>query len=101
MLVPLTHEEQLNTLGAGATLLLSGRGGSFDVRMISPTIVFSCIGARDPVLNAQLRAAFTAGSAEDVRSLTLQPDHAPSPDCWFHTDRFCYSKLPLPDHAAC
>jgi protein-L-isoaspartate(D-aspartate) O-methyltransferase len=101
MLVPLTHEEQLNTIGAGAMLLLIGRGGAFDVRMISPTMIFSCIGARDPILNEQLRAAFAAGGAEDVRSLTVQPDHAPDPDCWYHTDRFCYSRRPLPSSSLC
>jgi protein-L-isoaspartate(D-aspartate) O-methyltransferase len=91
MLMPLTHEEQLNTIGGGAMLLLSGHGGAFDVRMLSPTMIFSCVGARDPLLNDQLRAAFARGGAENIRSLTLNPDYAQSAECWFHSERFCYS----------
>jgi protein-L-isoaspartate(D-aspartate) O-methyltransferase len=74
-------------------MLLVTRGAAgLAARFVSPVGIFDCAGARSAESERLLRAAYTRGGAERVRSLRSDA-HQAGPHCWLHAPRFCLSEL--------
>ena len=91
LLLPLTTTgEERGT--RGAVLKIKAQDSGVVATFISNVGIFSCAGSRDPVLNNKLEEAFKRGDWQSVQSLRRDAhDHADT--CWFHSERFCLSKL--------
>jgi protein-L-isoaspartate(D-aspartate) O-methyltransferase len=71
-------------------ILITRERDAFTARIVSMVQVYSCIGGRDPQLNARLMQTFPRGGWEKVRSLRRDA-HDAGDRCWFHTSLFCLS----------
>ncbi len=92
MILPLTFavESMPGNIGKGVMLLATRQEDGFSARLFSMVAIYSCAGARDPILNQRLPAALAKGNWFNVRRLRLDA-HEPSADCWLHGDAFCLS----------
>jgi protein-L-isoaspartate(D-aspartate) O-methyltransferase len=90
LLLPLTFEPAPGVAGRGCVVLITRDGDAFCSRVVSMVQVYSCIGGRDPQLNAALMNTFSRGRWEKVRTLRRDP-HDRGDRCWFHTSSFCLS----------
>ena len=77
---------------------ITRRAEHFAARFVSPVGIYPCIGARTTASNRALQDAYTAGGADEVRSLRVD-DHEVQPACWLHRGMWCLSTLE-PDTAA-
>jgi protein-L-isoaspartate(D-aspartate) O-methyltransferase len=92
LLVPMTVAVPREGFGGGHMLLVTKRADGLAARFVSTVGVFDCAGARSDEGERLLRAAYTRGGPERVRSLR-SADHTASPHCWLHAPRFCLSEL--------
>ena len=92
LLVPLTVAAPRRGFGAGYMLLITRHTGGFAARFTSAVGIFDCAGARTDEGDALLRAAYSRGGHERVRSLRSAA-HDAGPHCWLHAARFCLSEL--------
>ncbi len=92
LLVPLTVALPRPGLGAGHMLLITRRAGGFEARFTSAVGIFDCAGARTAAGDALLRAGYSRGGHERVKSLRRSA-HDASSHCWLHAERFCLSEL--------
>jgi protein-L-isoaspartate(D-aspartate) O-methyltransferase len=90
LLLPLTFEPAPGVAGKGCVFLITRNGDAFSARAVSMVQVYSCVGGRDPQLNAALMQTFSRGGWEKVRSLRRDP-HDQTDRCWFHSSSFCFS----------
>ncbi len=90
LLLPLTFEPAPGVAGKGCVVLITRDGDAFSSRVVSMVQVYSCIGGRDPELNAALMKTFSRGGWEKVRTLRRDP-HDGGDRCWFHATSFCLS----------
>ncbi|HEX2343777.1 MAG TPA: rRNA adenine N-6-methyltransferase family protein [Vicinamibacterales bacterium] len=90
MLLPLTFEPAPGVAGKGCMILITRSGDAFTARAVSMVQVYSCVGGRDPQLNAALMQTFSRGGWEKVRSLRRDA-HDAGDRCWFHASSFCLS----------
>jgi protein-L-isoaspartate(D-aspartate) O-methyltransferase len=91
LLVPMTVALPQPGLGAGHMLRLTRSAGGFAARFTSPVGIFDCAGARTESGEALLRAAYSRGGQERVRSLRRDA-HEAGPGCWLHARSFCLSE---------
>ena len=94
LLVPMTVAVPRQGFGGGHMLLVTRLGAGLAARFVSTIGIFDCAGARSDEGKRLLRAAYTRGGSERVRSLR-DADHTESPSCWLHASRFCLSELEL------
>jgi protein-L-isoaspartate(D-aspartate) O-methyltransferase len=90
LLLPLTFEPAPGVAGKGCVILVTRNGDAFGAHVVSMVQVYSCVGGRDPQLNAALMQTFSRGGWEKVRSLRRDP-HDAGDRCWFHAPSFCLS----------
>ena len=93
LLLPLTVAVPGQGFGGGHMLLVTRQPAGVAARFVSTVGIFDCAGARSEEGERLLRAAYTRGGQERVRSLR-SADHSTSPSCWLHAARFCLSELP-------
>lgn len=91
LLLPLTIDIDLPSLGIGWMLLVRRAPSAWSARFTTPVGIFHCAGARTPAQNDALRDAFRGGGHEHVRSLRREA-HPPESDCWLHGAGFCLSR---------
>lgn len=95
MILPLTSAMPAmgSTIGKGLVMLLTSEGfGIWPVRVLSVVAVYSAGGLRDEGLNEKLGKALMGGPMQWQAVKQLRRDvHEPSPSCWLHGDRFCFS----------
>ena len=91
LLVPMTVAVPRQGFGGGHMLLVTKRTDGLAARFVSTVGIFDCAGARSDEGERLLRAAYTRGGPERVRSLRSAM-HTPSPHCWLHAPRFCLSE---------
>jgi protein-L-isoaspartate(D-aspartate) O-methyltransferase len=92
LLFPLTVATDERGIGAGWMLKITRQQDVFAARFTSPVGVYPCIGGRDEAGNRELQAAYSAGGADQVRSLRVAP-HDEHPTCWLHRGGWCLSGL--------
>ncbi len=92
LLVPMTVAVPRQGFGGGHMLLVTRQPAGLAARFVSTVGIFDCAGARSGEGEQLLRAAYTRGGPERVRSLR-SADHPASPSCWLHAVRFCLSEL--------
>ena len=90
--MPLTVAAPRRGFGAGYMLRITRHAGGFAARFTSTVGIFDCAGARTDDGDALLRAAYSRGGHERVRSLRSAA-HDAGPHCWLHAARFCLSEL--------
>lgn len=90
MLLPLTDDD-----GTGILLKVRREAAGYTAQVVATTVIFHCIGSRDPELSQRLHACFADGGWKSVRSLR-RDSHELSSDCWVHTDDFCLSTRAIP-----
>jgi protein-L-isoaspartate(D-aspartate) O-methyltransferase len=79
----------MGPLGKGFASLFTKDGRDvFEARVLGMTIIYSAVGLRDESLNRQLGQAMMGTPFPRFNLLRID-EHAPSPLCWLHTDRFC------------
>jgi protein-L-isoaspartate(D-aspartate) O-methyltransferase len=93
LLVPLTIDLPQPLLGVGFGLMFALRrsASGWEAAPAGPVGIFHCVGARDPDVELELRAALQRGGAEAVRSLRREP-HAREAECWMHVPGFCLTR---------
>lgn len=91
LLLPLTVTDDTDSGGAGHILKVTRLPEGFSASFISGVRIFPCVGGRDAGLNRPLNDAFKRGDAKSVQSLR-RDCHDPEDSCWFHSERFCFSK---------
>jgi protein-L-isoaspartate(D-aspartate) O-methyltransferase len=91
LLVPLTVAVPRQGFGGGHMLLVTKRADGLLARFVSSVGIFDCAGARTDEGERLLRAAYTRGGSERVRSLR-RTAHEAGPHCWLHAPRFCLSE---------
>jgi protein-L-isoaspartate(D-aspartate) O-methyltransferase len=72
----------------GAVFRIERRDVDFLARSISSVGIFPCEGARDPVSEAALSAAFAKGGVDEVTRLYRHND-VPEADCWLRGKGWC------------
>ena len=78
------------SLGKGMTVLLTKESDEqFSVHVMTVTAIYSAVGLRDDALNSQLGQAMMRSLSPALTCLRLD-EHARTPSCWLHTERFCF-----------
>ena len=80
------------TIGKGPVVLLTRAEGSagYAARAVGFVAIYSGVGLRDAALNDRLGQALVKHPFAPVTRLRVDA-HDPSPSCWHHGDRFCFS----------
>ena len=94
MILPLTAAmPPMGNIGKGLVFLVVRTGdGSFSARVAGFVAVYSAVGIRDELLNAQLGKKMMAGPQQWSAVTRLRRDpHDPSPSCWLHAPHCCLS----------
>lgn len=92
LLVPITASANTSGTGWGGMFMITRRLPGFEVRFLSPVVIFPCLGARDPALNEDLSNKGD-DDGRSVRSLRREP-HERDETCWLHAEECCLSRLP-------
>jgi len=93
MILPLTvNMPGMGTLGKGVIVVIgrSEDGSAFTADVTSFVAIYSAIGLRDESIETSLGQALRRTSFPNLTRLR-RDRHEPSPDCWLHADRFCFS----------
>jgi hypothetical protein len=69
---------------------ISRRGGLFSAEMVTPLAIYSCVGGRDPELEAQMRKALATGALLKLKSVRRDA-HEPTDTCILHRSDVCVS----------
>lgn len=90
LVLPLTAGPRPGTpITRGAVFLIERRDeGHYTARCLSPTLIYPCAGARDPVAERALARALAAGGQETVRMLH-RTDALPDDRCWLRGPGWC------------
>lgn len=91
LILPLTATmPAMGPIGKGPLVLLTKQHDGFAARLVTVIAIYSAVGLRDEALNQQLGKAMMRGQMPMFNRLRRDA-HEPSPSCWFHTDRCCFS----------
>lgn len=80
----------------GRVLKIVRKSAGFAAKFLGPCGFIPCVSARSAETEAALSAALLAGGWDEVRSLRRDA-HDRAESCWLHADRYCLSRLPVPD----
>jgi protein-L-isoaspartate(D-aspartate) O-methyltransferase len=80
----------------GLVLKIVRRPAGFAARFLRRCGFIPCVSARSAEIEAALGTALLTGGWKNVRSLRRDL-HDSVESCWLHTDRYCLSRLPVPD----
>jgi protein-L-isoaspartate(D-aspartate) O-methyltransferase len=75
----------------GAVFRVERRSSEFLARWVSPIAIFPCEGARDPLSEAALAAAFAKGGWKEVTRL-CRGDDVPTDRCWLRAPGRCLTR---------
>jgi protein-L-isoaspartate(D-aspartate) O-methyltransferase len=89
LVLPLTLAA-MPTVGQGIMTKISRRGGLFSAEMVTPLAIYSCVGGRDPELEAQMRKALATGALLKLKSVRRDA-HEPTDTCILHRSDVCVS----------
>jgi protein-L-isoaspartate(D-aspartate) O-methyltransferase len=88
LVVPMTMRVAPLPHGAGVYLAIEARGVRWPVTIISQVVIYDCVGARDPAVEAQLHALLAAAARGTGLAATREP-HAHADTCLVHVAGFC------------
>jgi protein-L-isoaspartate(D-aspartate) O-methyltransferase len=89
---PRMHTGPMANLGKGVLVQLTkgAVGESFAARILTFVAIYSALGLRDDVINAELASALSRMPYPPLQRLRFD-DHEATTTCWCHTARGCWS----------
>jgi protein-L-isoaspartate(D-aspartate) O-methyltransferase len=93
LVVPLTVAVT-PTLGQGVMAKIVHEGGGFSAEVVTVLAIFSCISARDPLLEPLMAKALTTGALLRIRSIRRDV-HDQGETCILHGSEVCVSSAEL------
>jgi len=94
LIVPLTATMgAMGPIGKGLVFLVArDAGDGFAAKVTGFVTIYSAVGLRDEVMNAQLGKKLMAGPQQSGSVTRLRCDqHEPAASCWYHGPTFCFS----------
>jgi len=95
--VPLPGRSSRSNLSKGIVFLIERAEQAYFARMIGGVIIFTAAGNPPAAAQKQLIESLQRGNPHEVQSLRRDA-HAVDTSCWFHAERYCFSRAAPPVH---